>query len=221
MVKPFWLGLIPLLLAGPAFSQQPFSDAEITFAVRVELPAGTSPAVAASFAGSRLVWSFKNYLFRYDMQLGRTTYTNIRNERDRDAVTLIDAGPSKYLIRMSSADLARESARYQGITFTDSDSTRKIAGYVCRKATGREASGSTFTVYYAPQLVPEFRDYSARFKNLNGLPLEFRMTNSHDVTMIMTATSVNLAPQPAARFQAPTSGYREITYKELEKLRNR
>lgn len=228
MKKPFlmcWMVfvifMIPLLLAGRAFSQQPFSDGEITYAVKVDLPPGTSAETAATFAGSRLVWTFKNYLFRYEMQVGRTTYMNIRNQRDRSAVTLIDQGPDKYLIRMSAADLARESARYGDITYTDTDSSRQIAGYLCKKAMGRSASGRPFTVWYAPALLPEFRDYSARFKNLKGIPLEFEMTNSHQVRMVMTATSVNIAPQPMAKFHVPTGGYREITYRELEKLRKR
>jgi GLPGLI family protein len=120
---------------------------------------------------------------------------------------------------MSAADLQRESARYGNITYTDTDSTRQIAGYLCKKAVGRSASGRAFTVWYAPALSPEFRDYSSRFKNLPGIPLAFEMTNSHGVKMVMAATSVNLAPQPMAKFEVPTAGYREITYGELEKLR--
>jgi GLPGLI family protein len=213
--------LAPLFVFQAAFAQQPFSDAEITYAVKVDLPSGASPQLAAAFEDSRLVYSFKNYLFRSDMNVGKTTYTNIHNSRNNSAITLIDAGPNKYLIRMSAADLAKESARFDGLRYTNEPGEKQIAGYSCKKALGKLSDGSSFTVYYSPELIPEFKDFSPRFKGLDGFPLAFEMTTSHHLKMTMTATSVSIAPQPTAKFQTPTSGYRAMSYTELENLRNR
>jgi len=215
----FLLLSIPLLIQEPVSAQQKFSDGEITYDVQVDLPPGTPAQNAAALAGSRLIYSFKNYLFRSDIYFGKTTYTNIHNSRDHSAVTLITTGPNKYLIRMNEADLAKESARYDGVTFTDEGSEKKIAGYNCRKAMGKLKDGSTFTVYYTPDLIPEDMEYNARFKGLKGLPLAFEMTTSHHLKMTMTASNVVIGPQPSVKFRTPVSGYREITYNELENLR--
>lgn len=210
---------VPLLMRLSASAQQQFSDGEITYSVKVELPAGASPAAANAFQNSRLIFTFKNYLFRSDMFLGKTTYTTIHNSRDNSAVSLIDAGSEKYLIRMNADDWAKETARYQGITFSNASGSMEIAGYKCQQATGKLKDGSTFTVYYTPQLIPENTTYSERFEGLKGLPLYFEATTPGGIKTIMTATSVNISQQPPSKFDVPSSGYREISYAELQNLR--
>lgn len=203
-----------------ALAQRQFSDGQITYQVSVDLPPGTPAQAADMFKDSRLVYSFKSYLFRYDMTIGKNTYTNIRDSRAHTAVSLIDdGGGNRYLIRFDTAQLAQESARFRGMRFKDGTGTRKIAGYNCKEATGTLPDGSTFKLYYTPDLLPEDNDYNARFAGLKGLPLAFETTTRSHVKMTMTAISVNLAPQPRANFETPTGGYREISYKELQELR--
>lgn len=211
--------LAPLLINMPVTAQQPFSDGEIIYSVKVDLPPGGSPQAANAFQNSRLIFTFKNYLFRSDMSLGKTTYVTIHNSRDHSAVSLIDAGPEKYLIRMNAEDWAKETADYKGLTFTNVSGSMEIAGYKCQKAVGKMKDGNTFTVYYAPQLIPENSTYSERFEGLKGLPLSFETNTPQGIKMTMTATSVNISQQPSSKFDTPSGGYREITYAELENLR--
>ncbi|MGH2644699.1 MAG: hypothetical protein ACRDE2_12170, partial [Chitinophagaceae bacterium] len=114
----FLILLAPILMTLPVVAQQQFSDGEIVYSVKVDLPPGVSPGSAADFQSSKLIFTFKNYLFRSDISLGKTTYITIHNSRDNSAVSLIDAGPAKYLIRMNADDWAKETARYNGLTFT-------------------------------------------------------------------------------------------------------
>lgn len=203
-----------------AGAQSQVSDAQITYQVTVTLPSGTAGQATSAFDNSQLVYSFKNYLFRSDMQIGKRSYTNIRNSREHTAVSLVDNGGGvKYLIRYNADELANESRRFEGVTFTEGTGSKEIAGYKCTEATGHLKDGSTFALYYAPGLIPENKDYNARFTGLRGLPLAFETATSNGVKMTMTATSVNIAPQPRAEFNIPTSGYREISYTELENLR--
>lgn len=211
--------LAPLLINVPATAQQQFSDGEIVYSVKVDLPPAVSPEAANTFQNSRLIFTFKNYLFRSDMSLGKTTYTTIHNSRDHSAVSLIDAGSEKYLIRMNADDWAKETARYNGLFFTPASGSTEIAGYKCQKAIGKMKDGNTFTVYYAPQLVPENTTYSERFEGLKGLPLSFETNTPQGIKMTMTAVSVNISQQPSSKFDTPSGGYREITYSELESLR--
>lgn len=221
MKKFLLLLLIPSgLLVGRLQAQKQVSDAQITYQVKVDLPAGVPASAATQFENSRLVYTFKNYLFRSDMYIGQKTYSNIRNSKDHTAVSLIDNGSStKYLIRFDPQELAKESGRFEGVTFADGGETRKIAGYVCKAATGRLKDGTTFTLYYTPDLVMEDQDYNDRFRGLRGVPLEFETTTHNQVKMTMTASQISLAPQPRAAFTIPTSGYREISYTELQHLR--
>lgn len=214
----FFVLLAALLSAGarPALAQQQFSDAEVDYTVDVEPPAGSSFAVH----DSRLTYNFKSYFFRSEMHIGRTVYTNIHDSRTHAAVVLIDAGANKYLIKMNENQLKQEDKRFAGVTFTDGTETMEIAGYPCKMAIGKLADGSTFTVFYTPDLIPENKGFSERFKGLNGLPLKFTMTTENNTKMTMTATRVTVGPQPASLFAAPTSGYRLLTYEELQKMRD-
>lgn len=220
MKKLFCLLMIATLVPSlKTLAQQTFSDAEVDYSVQVDLPEGTS-VNAAAFQNSKLEFYFKNYLFRSNMSLGNTTYTTIHNSRTNSAISLIDAGVQKYLIRLNAGDLAKEGARYKGMTFTEVPGTKTIAGYTCRKAIGKLKDGSSFIVYYDPDLVPENPGYSERFQGLKGLPLYFEATTSSGVKMIMTATRVNITQQASSLFDAPQSGYRELTYAELQSMRN-
>jgi len=217
----FGWALLLCWMAGAASAQQRFSDGEITYAVDITLPEGVPAGAADAYQGSQLVYAFKNYRFRSDMHIGNRVYTNIRNSRTNTAVTLIDAGPAKYLIRLNPQQLAEESASTQAEQFTDAGEGGEIAGYACRQAIGKLKDGSTFTVFYTPSIMPENTAYNKRFAGLKGMPLKFEMTTSRGIKMTMTATHVSLAPQPSAKFDAPTSGYREMTYQELQDLRQR
>lgn len=208
-------------MAATATAQQRFSDGEITYAVDVVLPDGAPAGAADAYQGSRLIYSFKNYRFRSDMHVKNRVFTSIRNNRDNTAVTLIDAGPAKYLIRLNAQQFAEESASTQAEQFSDAGAGGEIAGYACKKAIGKLKDGGTFTVFYTPAIIPENTGYNKRFAGLGGTPLKFEATTANGVKMTMTAIRVSLAPQPSAKFDIPTSGYREMSYEELQQLRKR
>lgn len=214
----YFIILSPLFFFFSATGQQKFSEGKITYSVDAE---DVSPQAAAAFKNSQLVFHFKNYLFRSEIRVGPTTYVNIRNGRDHSGITLINSGANKYLIRMDAEELKNESARLEGVTFQDQPGTKQIAGYTCQKAIGKLKNGNTFTVYYTQDLVPVFGDYSPRFSGLKGLPLQFEMETKSGRHLTMTATNVDIGLQPAVLFRIPTSGYRELSYEEFEKLRGR
>lgn len=223
MKKVLYLILFtPLVFLQSTFAQQSFSDAEVTYSVKVDPSQGASTASNSNVDGSTLIYQFKNYLFRSEMQIGQTTYTNIHDSRNKSAVVLIHSGANNYLIKMNEAQLRQEDKRFEGIIFTEvPGETEKIAGYTCKKAVGKLQDGSSFIVFYTPDLVPENDDYSERFKGLKGLPLKFITTSSKNMKMTMTATKVTIAPQASALFATPTSGYRLLTYDELQSMRSK
>lgn len=221
MKKLHYLFLLTFFAGSPvAMAQRQFSDAEVTYSVKVEPADGSSSPVSSALSDGTLTYNFKNYLFRSQMNIGHSIYTHIHNSRANSAVVLIDVAAGKYLIKMNQSQLNKEDQRFAGLRFTDGNQTMKIAGYACKMATGKLANGSTFIVYYTPDLMPENKDYSDRFKGLKGLPLKFVMTTRNNMKMTMTATQVTLAPQSGALFITPTSGYRLLTYEELQSMRD-
>ena len=106
---------------------------------------------------------------------------------------------------------------YDGLVYKPTGETREIAGYKCVKATAQTKSGALISVFYTKDIIPENKDYDAPFRNLDGLPLEYELTNG-DVRIKYRVNRISLNPVPASKFDIPKSGYREMNYEESKKM---
>ena len=142
--------------------------------------------------------------------------TTIHDSKTGSAVVLREISGQKLLIRMTAENLAEKNRRYQGINFVNTSETKTIAGYKCTKAEATLSDGSKFTVYYTTDIIPENKEYDYQFRNLNGLPLEYELTQGN-LRIKYTVSKINLNPVPASKFDIPKAGYRELTYEESKK----
>lgn len=212
------LSLIIILCAGFTLSAQK-KISELTLVYDAKVTTGSSePKMADAFDGATTTIYLKGNLSRSEMASALFSSTTIHDAKTGTAVVLREVSGQKLLIRMSSKDWMEKNDRYEGITFTNTSETKEIAGYKCTKAEAKMSDGSSFIVYYTPDIVPENREYDYHFKNLNGLPLEYELTQ-RSLTIRYTVSKINLNPVPASKFDIPTSGYREMTYAESQKIR--
>src|SRR5699024_10627677 len=102
--------LFTVFATAACFGQRKFSDGEIDFSIRVVNKGSLSPKAVNMLEGGKLVYNFKNHLFRSDMHIGKTEYVNVYNSRDHSGLSLIKAGADKnYLVRMRPEDLKEEA----------------------------------------------------------------------------------------------------------------
>lgn len=201
-----------LLVSGSLLAQRLVSDAKIVY--RIETPAQTDP----SFEGGTLTQYMKGHLSRVDIDFKTVHYSYLINSKEESVVTLIDNHGDKYLIRAGKEEYAKELKEYAQVQFKDGTETKQIAGYTCKKATGKMPDGQTFEVYYTTDLMPENKQYNRRFINLKGLPLQFEIINKNGSRMNVIATKVDLYAIPGSYFDAPKAGYKEISREELLKM---
>ena len=198
-------------------AQKKISELTLVYDARVTT-GNAEPKMADAFDGATSTIYLKGNLSRSEMVSALFSSTTIHDAKTGTAVVLREVSGQKLLIRMSSKDWQEKNARYEGITFTNSGETKEIAGYKCIKAVAKMNDGSSFTVYYTPDIIPENKEYDYHFKNLNGLPLEYELTQ-RNLTIRYTVSRINLNPVQASRFDIPTSGYREMTFEESKKIR--
>ena len=192
---------------------------ELTLVYDAKITTGNSePRMADAFDGASTTIYLKGPMSRSEMSSALFSSTTIHDAKTGTAVVLREVSGQKLLIRMSSEDWKEKNARYEGITFKNTGETREIAGYKCQKAEAKMSDGSTFIVYYTPDIIPENKEYDYHFRDLNGLPLEYELTQ-RNLTIRYTVSRINLNPVPASKFNIPTSGYREMTYDESKKIR--
>jgi GLPGLI family protein len=209
-----------LLLVAPSAAlraQQVYGEGTVTYNIVVNT--GNNETKAADLLdGATQKIFFKGVNTRTELSsiLGKTI--TLHDSRQGNAVVMNEYGEQKILIRMTKDDYEDRNRKYAGIQFEYMSETKKILGYNCKLAIAKLKDGSTFRVYYTTDLVFQNKDYGAQFKNLPGFPLEYESElGKMKVTCI--ADKVSFDPVPAATFDTPKTGYREMTYKEIKDIR--
>jgi GLPGLI family protein len=191
---------------------------ELTLVYDASISSGSKePKMADALDGHTKTIFIKGNLSRAEMTSALFSSATIHDSKAGTSVVLKEVSGQKLLIRMTNENWVENNKRYEGITFTNTSDTKTIAGYNCIKATATLPDGTTFTVYYTPDLVPENKEYDYQFKNLNGLPLEYELVQGK-LTIRYTVSKINMNPVPASKFDIPKTGYREMTYEESKKM---
>jgi len=217
MIKySLFLILILLFLSPAMYSQKRVG--ELTLVYDASITTGDNqPKLADAFDGATTTVYIKGTMSRSEMTSALASFTSIHDAKTGSAVVLQEISGQKLLIRMTAENWKDKNKRYEGISFSNTNETKTIAGYKCIKAIATMKDASTFTVYYTKEIIPENSDYDVQFKNLEGLPLEYELTQGK-LKIKYTVSKINMNPVPASKFDIPKSGYRELTYDESRKL---
>jgi GLPGLI family protein len=159
----------------------------------------------------------KGNLIRSESVSSSFSTSTIYDSKTGLAVILKEVSGQKLLIRLTQENWIEKNRPYDGIVFSNTSEIKTIAGYKCTKAIGKTKNGSEeITVYYTTEIIPDNKDYKSEFRSLDGLPLEYELTNGN-IKIHYTVSKINLNPVPASKFDLPKSGYREMTYQESKK----
>ena len=214
-MKKFVLITLSVLLGFVGWSQKNVS--ELTLIYDASITTGSvEPKMADAFDGATTTIYLKGNLSRSELSSALFSSTTIHDSKTGAAVVLREVSGQKLLIRMTAENWLEKNRKYQGISFTNTTETKVIAGYTCTKAVATLSDGSTFSVFYTTEIIPENKEYDYQFKNLNGLPLEYELTQGK-LKIKYTVSKINLNPVPASKFDVPKGGYREMTYEESKK----
>jgi hypothetical protein len=143
--------------------------------------------------------------------------TTIFDGNTGSGVILREVSGQKLLIRMNPDNWKERNKQWDGMVYKPTGQTKEIAGYKCQQATAQTRAGATLTVFYTKDLLPENKEYDPAFRNLDGLPLEYELTNG-DLKIKYRIARISLNPVPASKFDIPKSGYREMNYEESKKI---
>ena len=123
------------------------------------------------------------------------------------------------MITLTKENWASKYKKYDGIVFQPTTEIKNIKGYACKKAIAQLKDGSTFTVYYTPDMNVINKEYDPIFKNLQGLPIQYEFIKGN-LTFSYTISSLDLNTISSAKFDVPRSGYRTMTYEESQQNKN-
>jgi GLPGLI family protein len=204
-----------LLLTLPVLAQRKLTEGTILYDISINNSTG-KPQNAEFLDGATNAVFIKGGKVRTEMVSSLGTQSTIIDQAsgNKQVTILKEYGPQKFMINLSAADWADLNSKYENVTFTYNPSeTKSIQGYTAKKATGKLADGTTFTVWYTPEIVVDNKDFQYANRNLPGLALEYE-TNVGNLKVVYTVSKLSFAPVPQAKFDLPKSGFRVMTYQE-------
>lgn len=211
-----WLLSLGLTFALQAGAQKKLSEGTISYDIVINT--GSDKPQGADFLdGATSAVYIKGPKTRTEMVSPLGTQSTIMDASKSSIVILKEYGDQKYLINLRPEDWKDANKRYEDVSFTyDASATKTILGYKCSKAVGKLADGTSFTVWYTTDLVPENRDFQYANRNLPGLALEYE-TNMGTLKVTYTVSKISFSPVPAAKFDLPKAGFRVMSYEESKK----
>jgi GLPGLI family protein len=206
-----------LLIALPALAQKTLSEGSLVYNISIQT-GSKEPKMADMLDGATTTVYIKGSQSRTELLSGLGTEATIHDSKSGTGVILKNYSGQKLMITLSEEDWKKKNKKYEGITFENTTETAVIAGYNCKKAIAKLNDGTSFVVYYSPDLTVANKDYDYQFKTLAGLPLQYEW-QSGKMVFKYTLTKINFDPVPAAKFEIPKTGYRVLTYEETLKAR--
>jgi GLPGLI family protein len=193
-------------------AQKKFTEGTISYDIVINT-GDSKPKIADMFDGATSIVYIKGNKSRSEMISSLGSQSTIVDSKTGSVVVLKEYGEQKYMINMTPANWKEANRRYEGVTFTYENDFKTIAGYKCQKAIGKLKDGSTFTVYYTTELIPENYEFQYSNKTLPGLAMEYE-SSIGSLKVTYTVSRISFNPVPASKFDLPKTGFRVMTYEE-------
>jgi GLPGLI family protein len=213
MKNKFWFLFLFSMIAFSATAQKKFTEGTISYDV-VITTGSDKPKNADFLDGTTVVNYIKGDKTRTEMVSPLGTLTTIYDGTKNAIVILKDIGEQKYMITLTTNDWKDANKKYDGMTFSYEDGEKTILDYKCKKAVAKLQDGTTYTVWYTPDLVPENKNFQYETRSLPGLAMEYETVNSKGEKTTYTVSKISFSPVPASKFDMPKTGYRIMTYAE-------
>jgi GLPGLI family protein len=217
ITKILMRGFIILLLfnSNTVSAQKVISEGTLVYNISIQT-GSTEPKMADMLDGATTTIYVKGTQSRSELVSGLGSEVTIYDSQKGSGVILKDYSGQKLMITLTREDWDKKNSKYEGITFETTNETLNIAGYDCKKAIAKLRDGSSFVVYYTPELEVADKNYDSQFKNLPGLALQYEW-QSGKMRFKYTLSKINFDVVPASKFDIPKSGYRIMTYAETKK----
>jgi GLPGLI family protein len=204
-----------LLFALPVLAQRRLTEGTILYDITINN--GTDKPQNAEFLdGATNAVYIRAGKVRTEMVSSLGTQTTIIDQAGgkKEVTILKEYGAQKFMINLTASDWVELNRKYENVTFTfDPAATKTIQGFAAKKAVGKLSDGTTFTVWYTPDVTVENKDFQYANRSLPGLALEYE-TNVGNLKVTYTVSRLSFAPVPQAKFDLPKTGFRVMTYQE-------
>jgi GLPGLI family protein len=206
----FFILLWLSFFAATAQDSKIVGDCTVVYNLAIEDPKA-DPNIVKALSGATKVLYIKGSKSRSELISTGFQQTTIYDTKSDTVIVLREMGANKYISYLSGSKLAEQNKKFEGITFSQTNDTKIILGYECKRVVAKLENGTTYNVYYTPAIVPSNKEYEYQFKDLPGFVLEYDGEFENGKSKVKySASKITLTPVPNAKFDIPKSGYRVI-----------
>ena len=204
------MAILLSMAMGSLYAQKTISEGSLVYNIVIQT-GEKEPKMADALDGAVTTVYIKGTQTRTDMVSALGSETTIHDAKTGAATILKEYSGQKLMYSLTAENWKSKNKKYDGIVFENTTETASIAGYNCIKAIAKLSDGSSFWVYYTPDLVILNKDYDQTFKNLPGLALQYEYV-SGKLKFKYTVDKIDFNPVASSKFELPKSGYRLMEY---------
>lgn len=207
-------------LTGLLFSfnvQKQLGEGVLEYKISIESPKSQTPTLN-SLNGAMLSVYLKPTVSRTEMKSTLGTESTVFDNKAGTGFILKEYSGQKLMISMNSDNWEQKNKAYEDLNFNVTNETATIGNFQCKKATATLPDGKLFTVYFDPTIIISNKKYNNAFSRLPGLPVQYEI-QSGNLSFKYTLSQLSYEAVPAAKFEAPKTGYRVMTYEENQQLK--
>ena len=171
------------------------------------------------FMPKKMELVFKNDKYITNLSAGmglfKTSFLVDKDENEfSQLVKLVD---KKYKLTLKDEKVEESLKQLPSFTIENTDETKKILGYNCKKAiiTINDGSNDAFTVFYTNQINIESPNWCNQFKEIDGVMLEYQY-EKYDVCMRFSANEIKFKKIDDSEFEIDEK-YIELSEADLDK----
>jgi|AntRauTorckE6833_2_1112554.scaffolds.fasta_scaffold12525_1 hypothetical protein len=184
---------------------------------KIEYPNSNIPAQAQGQLPDNSTLYIKGKKSKTEMISPMMTRNTIKDAEAMNAVTLLEVMGQKYAIEQTKEEIMEERASKDTPELEFTDNTKTIAGYEAKEVIVTPEGKEPYSIYYTPKIGGKAMNFDSHiFKNIDGLPLEFRIENEQ-FEMKMTATEITEEKVSSDAFDVPDD-YKKVTMEELRNM---
>ena len=219
-MKPFTLFVMfafTILCSTVLSAQKVLKEGMLKYSISIESSNGEKQ-ISGALNGATLSVYLTKDKSRSEMISTPGKETTVYDNKSGRGFILKEYSGQKLMITITAENWTQKNQVNTGLNFETQPGVSNIAGHVCKKASAKSNNGKLYTVYYDPSILIENKQYNNAFSQLAGLPVQYELS-SGNLIFKYTLTGFDMDILNAAKFDAPKSGFRVMSYEENQQLK--
>ncbi len=172
----------------------------------------------AGLVPRKMLVKFKKNIFCAEMSVMGVLTTNFIANSDKKTMTLLVKMFNDKQASVDDEKIIKEENDQYKLEFKETNETKEIAGYKCKKLIANLADDPTvkFDVYYTEELNVTSPNLLSPYAQIKGMLMEYRL-KKFGIEMKFTAVGVKKEEIPDEEFELPAY-YKVISKKEMDEF---